>query len=116
MTLCLYSKPLDFTPMFEAELTLHIGDFEIVETIPVICPNQTDEQNSHQIVKNGHDTKTKASSQHYLCKTCGKSFYAHTSKIVMDLETQFKEVVQATLQGGRLKIKVLLARLNVSAS
>lgn len=97
-------------------LNISIGDYQIVEKIPIYCPNETDQNNPHYFVKNGRDTHLANPPQQYLCRSCGKSFYPHTSKFITDLESDLKEIIRDTIQYGKITIPTLASRIRVSRS
>lgn len=97
-------------------LNISIGDYQIIEKVPIYCPNETDQNNPHYFVKNGRDTHLANPPQQYLCRTCGNSFYPHTSKFITDLESDLKEVIRATIQNGKITIPILASRIQVSRS
>lgn len=97
-------------------LTLTLGEYQITEQIPVVCPNETDAASPHELVRNGRDTHLASKPQQFLCNTCGNCFYAHTSKFVTDLESDLKEVIRTTIQKGRITIPALASRLRVTKS
>jgi transposase-like protein len=54
--------------------------------------------------------------QQYLCETCGASFYAHTSAFFHTLFGDLKRLLKRALRGGRLDLKELAARFDLSSS
>ena len=97
-------------------ILIGLGAHTIKDRIQILCPQQENGDNNHEIIKNGRDTSVKEMSQQYLCKTCGKSFYAHTSKLFGDLKLELKNIVYSVLKGGRIKIKPLARRLQLDNS
>jgi len=94
------------------EITL--GNKIIHESIPIICPNQITNDTSHRIVRNGHDSGNSKNSQQYLCKTCNKSFYGHTSREIVSLTSQLRSILSDRLKDGRLNTGIIAASLNIS--
>jgi hypothetical protein len=106
----------NFSPEFVVPLTFSIGDYSRTEQIPVKCPNEKDPSHPHDLVKNGRDTHLKTAPQQFLCRTCGNSFYAHTSKFVTDLERDLKDLIRTTIQNGKISLPALSSRLRVKQS
>jgi transposase-like protein len=82
----------------------------------VQCPGQHPHERAHHIVKNGHDTSVKGHPQQYYCETCGASFYTHTSAFFRALFGDLKRLLKRALKGGRLDLKELAARFDLSSS
>ncbi len=82
----------------------------------VQCPGQRSHERAHHLVKNGHDTSVKGYPQQYYCETCGASFYAHTSAFFRALFGDLKRLLKHALKGGRLDLKELAARFDLSSS
>jgi hypothetical protein len=97
-------------------LIISIGDYQHIENITVVCPNENDPTSPHKFVKNGRDTHLASKPQQFLCRDCKNSFYAHTSKFITDLETELKCVIRESLNKGRITIPALASRLRVSKS
>ncbi len=82
----------------------------------VQCPGQHPHERAHHVVKNGHDTSVKGHPQQYSCETCGASFYTHTSAFFRALFGDLKRLLKRALRGGRLDLKELAARFDLSSS
>lgn len=91
-----------------------IGSEEIQFKYSIKCPNEDTDVNIHHIKRNGSDKKFLQPKQQYLCKTCGKSFYAHTSKFVMDLEDLAKNQICKALKDSCLNAKDFFHNLGIS--
>lgn len=107
---------INIKEILTATISIGIGKHQIEHTVPILCPNQDNGNNSHYIVRNGKDTKTKDKYQQFWCHTCGSSFYAHTSKEFKALEIEIKDVIESTIKGGHIKIERLASRLNIKKS
>jgi transposase-like protein len=97
---------------FNAEI--RIGQNHFIEELPIKCPYEDMDEDPHRIVKNGKDTSTKDKVQQFLCKACGASFYARTSKAIKDISVQLKDCLADMFEKGDLSIKSLKQRLNLS--
>lgn len=91
-----------------------IGSCEFTEMIPIICPNEVDNAYCHIITKNGNDTHHSQIVQQYRCKTCGRTFYAHTSREVNAIDQQLRDYLSEKIQGGRLNSGNISSLLNTS--
>ena len=101
---------------YTATITFWLGAHKTEDRIQIRCPNEQKDGPIHEICKNGHDTSVKGNPQMFHCKECGKTFYAHTSKIFEDLKNEIKELIRSLMQGGRMDIKMLAGRLHVKKS
>lgn len=101
---------------YTMNVSLNLGTYNITESLPILCPNQTDKGINHLITKNGHDTSIKSKPQQYLCKTCLKSFYAYTSKFFISLQIEFKKVLSDVIKGGSINITPIANRLQLQKS
>jgi transposase-like protein len=97
-------------------LCFKLGDVGGALHFPVWCPDEQEHQRHHVIVRNGHDTGVQGCPQQYLCKTCGRSFYAHTSGFFHALWEDLTGVLRKALAGGRLDLRQLVARFHVTDS
>ena len=95
-------------------LTCGTTQYPIEEKIR--CPNDDNPDQMHHIIKNGKDGHHKDRPQRYYCTLCKRAFYAHTSQTVTKLDPTFKDVLTEYLQNGRISIKILAARLQITKS
>lgn len=95
---------------------IDLGNNQIEYNFLIICPNQEDTKDLHYFTLNGHDTHYNTPKQQYYCQTCGKSFYAHTSRIFKEFENNIKKVIKETINGGHLEIEKISKRLNIKNS
>lgn len=114
MTLIVRDKSSFLAAKYYATITIGIGALQFEERLPILCPNQESEDHPHEIILNGHDTHLESAPQQYWCKTCFNSFYAHTSKVVADLEINLKEILSNIIKKGHFNIKEIANRLNIS--
>ena len=98
------------------EIGVSLGGITSKLYFNVQCPGQRSHESAHHIVKNGHNTSVKGHPQQYLCETCGASFYAHTSRFFHKLFGELKRLLKRALRGGRLDLKQLAARFDLSRS
>lgn len=88
---------------YEAELHFELGGESFSLPFKIECPDQRENEDFHEITKNGHAIKTKARNQQYYCKTCHKYFYANTSRFFIQFETKIKQRIEYHLMNGNLK-------------
>lgn len=98
------------------ELSIGLGGMTGKLFFKVQCPGQHPHEGAHHIVRNGHDTSVKGHPQQYFCVTCGASFYTHTSAFFRALFDDLKRLLKRALKGGRLDLKELAARFDLSSS
>lgn len=72
------------------------------EEVDIICPNDNEREPNHIIVKNGKDTSTSKNFQQFLCRTCGRSFYAHTSRIFLLNMRKLPAALEEVFEGGKI--------------
>ncbi len=110
-------NPLCFgNPGDGGEISIGLGGMTGRIYFKVRCPGQQPHERAHHLVKNGHDTSVKGHPQQYLCETCGASFYAHTSGFFHALFEDLKRLLKRALKGGRLDLKALATRFDLSSS
>jgi transposase-like protein len=93
--------------MFHDYINLTV-DFEI------ICPNCGVKR--QKIKKNGHDIKLEGKPQIFYCKTCSKSFFAHTSWIFKKFTNLIIEKVVNSLFIDNLDPKSISKIIGISSS
>jgi transposase-like protein len=101
---------------FHAEIRFELGGITIPLQFSVECPNQKEHNDFHLIEKNGHAVKTKAKSQQFHCRTCGRYFYAQTSRFFTQFNAQIKSKIENHLMDGNLKNLDLAKLCNWSVS
>ncbi len=82
--------------------------------VPIYCPNRSKGCKSQKIKKNGHDPSVKGTPQWFLCKSCGKQFYAHTSGWFIDFQIQLETLLVQLFAGGHYNVKEIKATLQCS--
>lgn len=88
-------------------ISIKLGTHEFKELIAIKCPLEDSDQHPHLITRNGHDTSTKRNSQQYRCKDCHRSFFAHTSKFIIDAMDSIPGALVEVFSKGDLSIKKL---------
>jgi transposase-like protein len=98
---------------YKKSIKITVGEYIFNEEIPIRCPSEPPHEESHDLIKNGHDTSVKENSQQYYCKTCGDSFYGHTSKYFIQLQQKLPDILVDIFKSGDLTIKKLKSFLHV---
>ena len=110
-------NPFTFGGPFGAgSIGIEIGGLHAELHFHVKCPKQRKHERRHETVKNGHDTSVKGHPQQHHCKTCGANFYTHTSGYFHGLFKQLKQLLKRALKGGRLDLRQLAAKFDLSPS
>ena len=101
---------------FHAKLKFELGGQSVNLEFKIECPRQQDPADLHIIEKNGHAIKTKAKSQQFHCKTCGRYFYSNTSRFFTQFDSNIKQKIEDHLMDGNLKNFDLAKLCNWSTS
>jgi len=101
---------------FHAILKFELGGQSVNLEFKIECPRQQDPADLHIIEKNGHAIKTKAKSQQFHCKTCGRYFYSNTSRFFTQFDSNIKQKIEDHLMDGNLKNFDLAKLCNWSTS
>ena len=103
------------TDDYYATINISLGINKIEDKILIRCPKDGKDNKIHDFSKNGHDTSVEGNPQQYRCN-CGKSFYAHTSKVFEELKTDIRAMIGKIMRKGRLDPKTLTDSLPIEKS
>lgn len=88
-------------------LNISLGHFKFEQELKICCPNERNPSSPHQVNRNGKDYNLDPPVQKYYCKTCKKSFYAHTSGLFYDFVEELKDIFYHCFRNGKLNSEEL---------
>lgn len=111
-----YELKIESIKEYDAVVSFTLGKHSAKTSIPIQCPNESLGGKKHEIAMNGHDTSVKGHPQQFTCKSCGKNFYAHTSKFFEDLKPEIRSLVESIVENGKLNVSKLKEGLDMDKS
>jgi len=84
--------------------------------IPDLYPNFSNECDPRSIKRDGHDTSVRGNPQKYTCKSCQKTFYAHTSAFFKNLIPSISNTITKFFKNGTIDLKHISQTFNCSNS
>ena len=110
------SSEMYYESKYRYNLEYKLNDITASLEVTILCWSFPSECNSYNIKRDGHDTSVRGNPQKYTCKSCRRTFYAHTRTFFKNLIPSISNTITKFFKNGTIDLKHISQTFNCSNS